>query len=173
MSYAKKTCNLCGFRDIQPNMVRAKKNVKAYTSKDQIGVGTWIGWMAGEKSSIKRINKSLFANNKRKHTAHREVWMCPECAGVKVKRVKKVVERPVYVEPVYVEQEEEEVYVAPVAKPKAKAKPVAKPKKQPTGPSEEEIRGNVIIAKRKKTFGICFSLLVIAVLLLPMLMQAG
>ena len=81
-TYAKKTCNICGLRDIQPNMYRRKKSVKAYTSKDKIGVGTMIGFAFDNKASRRRVNKALFANNKRSHTAHREVWMCYECSGV-------------------------------------------------------------------------------------------
>lgn len=81
-TYAKKTCNICGLRDIQPNMYRRKKSVKAYTSKDKIGAGTMIGFAFDNKASRRRVNKALFANNKRSHTAHREVWMCYECSGV-------------------------------------------------------------------------------------------
>jgi|FLMP01.2.fsa_nt_emb hypothetical protein len=80
-TYAKKTCNICGLRDIQPNMFRVKKSVAAYTSKDQIGFGTWVGAVFGGKISNRRIQKTLFANNKRRHTAHRTVWMCEPCSG--------------------------------------------------------------------------------------------
>ena len=80
MSYSKKTCNICGWRDIQPRMYRAQKSVKAYTSRDGIGAGTLIGALVDNKASKRRLNKVVFANNKRTHTAHRTVWMCGDCA---------------------------------------------------------------------------------------------
>lgn len=61
-------------------MFRVKKNVAAYTSKDQISFGTWVGAVFGGKISNRRIQKTLFANNKRRHTAHRTVWMCERCS---------------------------------------------------------------------------------------------
>ena len=81
--YAKKTCNLCGLRDIQPNMVRAEKQVRTGSSKQGVDAGTIFGVLAGRQDSGKRVQKVLFNNNKRNYTRKSIVWMCPDCAGVK------------------------------------------------------------------------------------------
>ena len=83
--YAKKTCNICGARDIQPNMVRKQKKVKTGKSRETLGVGTIAGIFLENKQSAKRLRKYLWANNNRTYTRYREVWMCQECAGVKPK----------------------------------------------------------------------------------------
>ena len=78
--YAKKTCNICGLRDIQPNMVRATKNVKVGSSKQAVTACTWLWAAAGNKSAENRVKKVFTANNKRTYTRKREVWMCEDCA---------------------------------------------------------------------------------------------
>ena len=79
--YTKKTCNICGLRDIQPNMVRASKNVKVGSSKQAVTAGTWFWAAAGSKSAENRVKKVFTANNKRSYTRKREVWMCGDCAN--------------------------------------------------------------------------------------------
>lgn len=81
--YAKKTCNICGLIDIQPNMVRQKKKVKTGKGRDSLGAGTIAGIFLENKQSAKRLRKVLWANNNREYTSYREVWMCHECAGQK------------------------------------------------------------------------------------------
>jgi hypothetical protein len=78
--YAKKTCNQCGLRDIQPNMVRATKKVKTGSSRSKLSAGTYVGLLIENKTAQKRFRNNLWANNKRQYTRYREVWMCKDCA---------------------------------------------------------------------------------------------
>jgi len=78
--YAKKTCNQCGLRDIQPNMTRARKKVKTGSSRSKLSTGTYIGVLLENKTAAKRFHNNLWANNKREYTRYREVWMCKDCA---------------------------------------------------------------------------------------------
>ena len=81
MSYAKKTCNTCGFRDIQPNMYRTEKSRVTGSSKTKITSGNLVGFALGQKNSKRKISNTLFANNKRQYTRKSVVWMCYECSG--------------------------------------------------------------------------------------------
>ena len=81
MSYAKKTCNTCGFRDIQPNMYRTEKSRVSGSSKTKITSGNLVGLALGQKNSKRKISNTLFANNKRQYTRKSVVWMCYECSG--------------------------------------------------------------------------------------------
>ena len=77
--YAKKTCNICGLRDIQPNMVRKEKKLKA---KSKRGV-TWneiLGTAVGSKTSARALKKSLYGPPQRNYSTKRTVWMCNPCA---------------------------------------------------------------------------------------------
>lgn len=81
MSYAKKTCNICGYRDEQPNMYRVEKDV--YTGSGNTGLSgrTWLGAAIGYKKSQRQIGRYFLAPSKRNYTRRREVWMCGDCAG--------------------------------------------------------------------------------------------
>lgn len=81
MSYAKKTCNMCGFRDIQPNMYRVEKEVYVGSGNTGLSGRTWIGAAFGYKRSQRQIGKYFLAPNKRNYKRRREVWMCADCAG--------------------------------------------------------------------------------------------
>jgi hypothetical protein len=81
MSYAKKSCNICGFRDIQPNMYRTEKSRVTGSSKTKITTGNLVGLALGQKNSKRKISNTLFANNKRQYTRKSVVWMCYECSG--------------------------------------------------------------------------------------------
>lgn len=79
--YAKKTCNICGVIDIQPNMVREKKEVITGRYDTKVTGGNVLGAMAGSKASANAVRRGLIANNRRERTAYREVWMCKDCAS--------------------------------------------------------------------------------------------
>lgn len=78
--YSKRTCNRCGVRDIQPNMVRQTVTRKVGSSRQSVDGGTILGAMAGNKASHRQIQKTLFANNKRSYKRNYQVWMCQGCA---------------------------------------------------------------------------------------------
>lgn len=80
MNYAKKTCNICGYRDIQPNMYRVEKDVYVGSGNTGLSGRTWLGAAIGYKKSQRQIGKYFLAPNKRNYTRRREVWMCGNCA---------------------------------------------------------------------------------------------
>ena len=81
MSYATKSCNICGWKDIQPNMYRTEKSRVSGSSKTKITSGNLVGFALGQKNSKRKISNTLFANNKRQYTRKSVVWMCYECSG--------------------------------------------------------------------------------------------
>ena len=68
MSYATKSCNICGWKDIQPNMYRTEKSRVSGSSKTKITSGNLVGFALGQKNSKRKISNTLFANNKREYT---------------------------------------------------------------------------------------------------------
>ena len=81
MSYAKKTCNICGYRDEQPNMYRVEKDVYVGSGNTGLSGRTWLGAAIGYKKSQRQIGRYFLAPSKRNYTRRREVWMCGDCAG--------------------------------------------------------------------------------------------
>ena len=79
--YAKKTCNTCGIRDIQPNMYRTEKSRKTGSSNNTVTAGNALRALAGNKAALKKTKRSIVANNRRTYTRITTVWMCYECSG--------------------------------------------------------------------------------------------
>lgn len=77
MGYAKRTCHLCGM--VKPITVMHQVTIQKQVghTKDQLTAGTWAGALLFEnKASKRRINRRLFANNKRGHFRNVEKWEC-------------------------------------------------------------------------------------------------
>ena len=83
MAYAKKTCNICGWRDIQPRMVKKAKKVQIATSKRGLSGREVLGGLFGSKESVKSIRNWLYAPKKRVYDRKQVVWMCEKCTGAK------------------------------------------------------------------------------------------
>ena len=81
MSYATKTCNLCGWKAPANEMVRSAKKVNVASGKSGIGLREVVGAAFENKRSINRIKKVFSTSSKRNYTSQRIVWMCPECSG--------------------------------------------------------------------------------------------
>lgn len=83
MSYTKRTCTVCGFRDIQPNMTQKTVKAKSGQSKAGAGMNTWAGYLIGDKASVKAVNKTIWGTNTRNYTRNKQVWVCnrSECSG--------------------------------------------------------------------------------------------
>ena len=83
MSYSKRTCTVCGFRDIQPNMTQKTVKSKSGQSKAGAGLNTWAGYLLGDKSSVKAVNRTIWGTNTRNYTRNKQVWVCnrSECSG--------------------------------------------------------------------------------------------
>lgn len=84
MSYTKRTCHKCGYRDIQPNMKSKVIEVETGSSKDD---GSWATYFAAtfanDKAAQRKMNRTTWANNKRKYTRKKTVWECKSNCGRK------------------------------------------------------------------------------------------
>jgi len=76
MAYAKRTCHECGM--IKPVNYMQKKTIKRKTgsSSEKLTAGTMAGFLLDNPMSKKRVQKRIFANNKRGYVRNRDVWVC-------------------------------------------------------------------------------------------------
>ena len=76
MAYAKRTCHKCGM--IKPVNYMQKKTIKRKTgsSSEKLTAGTMVGFLLENPSSKRRVNKRIFANNKRGYVRNKDVWQC-------------------------------------------------------------------------------------------------
>lgn len=81
MSYTKRTCIDCGYRDIQPNMVRENRRVHTGRSTTGLQKRTIAAWLFGDKRATNQVTKFLFSPNTREYYRNRTVWVCQSCAG--------------------------------------------------------------------------------------------
>ena len=87
MSYTKRTCHKCGFRDIQPNMVQRTISVDTGSSRASFDKKAFFAaTFLGDKKAGRQVHKSVFANNKRKYTRDKTVFECRSCAGGSIQR---------------------------------------------------------------------------------------
>lgn len=78
--YARRTCNKCGIKDIQPNMVQVEIEYNSGSSTTGVAGRTWVAAAAGDKRAQKKTQQFMTHPNKRVYKRRRKVWMCPECA---------------------------------------------------------------------------------------------
>jgi hypothetical protein len=81
MSYVKRTCSQCGYRDIQPNMRQIEIEYESGASRSSASKATYVGWLLGDKASGRAVMRSWFNSGKRKYTRKRKVWVCGKCSG--------------------------------------------------------------------------------------------
>ena len=76
MAYARRTCHKCGM--IKPVNYMTKTTVQKKTgyASDKVTGLTVLGFIGGNKASQRRVNRRLFANNKRGYVRNKEVWQC-------------------------------------------------------------------------------------------------
>ena len=76
MAYAKRTCHKCGM--VKPVNYMTKSTIQKETgyASDKLTGLTIFGLFAGNKASARRVNRRLFANNKRGYVRNKEVWQC-------------------------------------------------------------------------------------------------
>lgn len=80
MSYTKRTCHSCGYRDIQPNMVQVEIEYVSGTSNTGITKRTVFGSILGAKNSSRQLGKWLLSPTKRVYKRRKKVWSCTTCA---------------------------------------------------------------------------------------------
>lgn len=81
MSYTKRTCHYCGYRDIQPNMTQVEIEYTSGSSNTGLPKRTVASWLAGNDKARKDVGKYLFSPNKRTYKRRRKVWACDQCTG--------------------------------------------------------------------------------------------
>jgi hypothetical protein len=79
--YALRTCERCGIRKPQPEMLR--KEIYSETGKSLPGVSgfTWFGLLLGDRKSVHSINRWIFNTSQRNYKRKKQVWICDDCAG--------------------------------------------------------------------------------------------
>lgn len=82
MSYTKRTCSKCGYRDIQPNMKQVTESYTSGQSQRQISKRSIIGAFLGEPRAQRQNADWLFGSTRRKYTRNRTVWVCRTCPNL-------------------------------------------------------------------------------------------
>ena len=83
MSYTKRTCSKCGYRDIQPNMKQITETYTSGHSQKAISGRSVVGAFLGDPRAKKQNGDWLLGNTKRKYTRNRKVWVCRSGCGSK------------------------------------------------------------------------------------------
>lgn len=82
MAYTKRTCDECGYRDIQPNMEKKLVKYHSGNSRRSVGTTTFVGAALGDKKSKRTIVDWAFNTQGRKYTRKRQIWLCRNCSGI-------------------------------------------------------------------------------------------
>ena len=82
MSYAKRTCVKCGYRDIQPNMKQITETYTSGHSQKAISGRSIAGAFLGDTRAKRQNADWLTGTTKRKYTRNRKVWVCKNGCGV-------------------------------------------------------------------------------------------
>lgn len=80
MSFTKRTCHKCGYRDIQPRMTQKKVEIDVGSSSPGMSTRAIIGSTLGAKKSSNQVSNWLTGSGKRNYKRNRIVWLCEECA---------------------------------------------------------------------------------------------
>lgn len=81
MSYAVRTCNKCGIRKPQPEMVQKELYVEVAKSQPGISLSTIIGREFNDKKSTKAYDKWFHNTSQRTYKRKKKVWLCKSCSG--------------------------------------------------------------------------------------------
>ena len=81
MPYTKRTCHECGRRDIQPNMIRATREIKVGRSRTGATIWTWVSAALGHKPSQRALKRFLFNSSQRTYFREKQIWICYKCEG--------------------------------------------------------------------------------------------
>ena len=78
MSYTKRTCTECGWRDIQPNMRQVEIEYVSGSSKQKADIWTWLGAGPGNKVAERALQRA-YTGGHREYKRRRKVWVCQNC----------------------------------------------------------------------------------------------
>ena len=84
MSYTKRTCHKCGYRDIQPNMKQIEIEYVSGSSQAELsGRAVATAAIFGSKKGGNQVANWLTGNTKRQYKRKKLVWVCYSNCGKK------------------------------------------------------------------------------------------
>lgn len=79
IKYTNRTCNKCGARKSQPDMICKEVYVEIGKSKATVSNDTYW-WMAfGDKAASRAVKRALANSGERTYTRKKTVWSCKNC----------------------------------------------------------------------------------------------
>ena len=79
IKYTNRTCDKCGARKPQPDMIRKEVYVETGKSKATVTNDTYW-WMAfGDKAASRAVKRALANSGERTYTRKKTVWSCRNC----------------------------------------------------------------------------------------------
>jgi hypothetical protein len=88
MKYTNRTCNQCGVRNPQPEMIKKIVYTETGRSRKGVSAATGLGLFVGHKGSANAVKTWFFNSGQRTYQRKKQVWMCKPCSGYKQSRPK-------------------------------------------------------------------------------------
>lgn len=79
IKYANRTCDKCGARKPQPDMIRKEVYVETGKSKTTVTNDTYWGMAGGDKAAARAAKRALYNSGERTYTRKKTVWSCKNC----------------------------------------------------------------------------------------------
>lgn len=79
VKYTNRTCDSCGARRPQPEMVRKEVYVETGKSKTTVSNDTYWGMAGGDKAAARAAKRALYNSGERTYTRKKTIWVCRNC----------------------------------------------------------------------------------------------
>ena len=79
VKYTNRTCDTCGARRPQPDMIRKEVYVETGKSRATISSSTWFGVAGSDKASLRAVKRAMYNNGERTYTRKKTIWVCRNC----------------------------------------------------------------------------------------------
>ena len=79
IKYTNRTCDKCGARKPQPDMVRKEVYVETGKSKTTVSNDTYWGMAGGDKAAGRAAKRALYNSGERTYSRKKTVWSCKNC----------------------------------------------------------------------------------------------
>ena len=79
IKYTNRTCDKCGARKQQPDMIRKEVYVETGKSKATVSNDTYWAMAFGDKGAARAVKRALTNSNERTYTRKKTVWSCKNC----------------------------------------------------------------------------------------------
>lgn len=77
--YTNRTCDKCGARKQQPDMIRKEVYVETGKSKATVSNDTYWAMAFGDKAASRAVKRALTNSSERTYTRKKTVWTCKNC----------------------------------------------------------------------------------------------